>query len=195
VQLLAGCYYAPMLITHEREKLIEIVKFFAQETSRLGKVKLFKLLYFLDFTHFKETGRSVTGMDYFAWKMGPVPVALFEEIEAPGDEWSGQVSFQSIPVVKGTMLKVDALSEFDSKHFSKRELRIMQALAVQFKNAVADEMVEATHLENLPWHQVYEVEGRKQAQIPYSMSLLRQDEELMTEAIRDRDEMLSALRS
>lgn len=184
-----------MLITHNREKLIEVVKFFAQKTNWLGKVKLFKLLYFLDFTHFRETGRSVTGMDYFAWKMGPVPVELYEEIEAPGDEWLGQVRFESIAVQKGTMLKVDALSGFDGTHFSKRELRIMQMLADQFKNAVADDMVEATHLENLPWHQVFEVEGRRQALIPYSMSLLKQDQELMAEAIQDRDQMLSALRT
>lgn len=183
-----------MLITHEREKLIEIVKFFAQQTNRLGKVKLFKLLYFLDFTHFRDTGRSVTGMDYFAWKMGPVPVALFEEIETPSDEWSGQVSFESIAVAKGTMLKIDALSDFDRAHFSKRELRIMEALAEQFKDAKADDMIEATHLENSPWHQVFEVQNRRQAQIPYTMSLLSQDKDLMGEAIRDRDEMLTALR-
>ncbi|EQD73859.1 hypothetical protein B1A_04740, partial [mine drainage metagenome] len=64
-----------MLISHEREKLINAIIFFAIHTRFLGKTKLFKLLYFLDFEHHKETGRSVTGMDYFAWKMGPVPVA------------------------------------------------------------------------------------------------------------------------
>ncbi|MDP3816691.1 Panacea domain-containing protein [Pseudomonas sp.] len=184
-----------MLITHNREKLIEVVKFFAQNTNRLGKIKLFKLLYFLDFTHFRDTGRSVTGMDYFAWKKGPVPVALFEEIEQPGDEWNGQVKFEPIKVKKGVMLTVDALSDFDRTHFSKRELKIMQALAEQFKNTLAEDMIEATHLENLPWHQVYEVQGRKQAQIPYTMSLLAQDAELMGEAIHDRDEMISALRA
>lgn len=184
-----------MLITHDREKLIEVVKFFALHTKRLGKTKLFKLLYFLDFTHFRETGRSVTGMDYFAWKMGPVPVALFNEIESPGDEWERQVSFEPIPVQKGPMLKIESLSEFNRTHFSKRELRIMQALADQFKDSLAEEMIEATHLENSPWHQVFEVEGRRQAQIPYTMSLLAQDQELMGEAIHDRDEMLSALRT
>ncbi|MBB3103748.1 Panacea domain-containing protein [Azomonas macrocytogenes] len=184
-----------MLISHDREKLIEVVKFFALNTKRLGKIKLCKLLYFLDFTHFKETGRSVTGMDYFAWKMGPVPVALYEEMESPGDEWSNQVSFESIQVRNGVMLKIDALDSFNSQHFSKRELRIMNALAEEFKDTQADDMIEATHLENLPWHQVFEVQGRRQAQIPYTMSLRAQDRELMSEAIRDREEMLAALRS
>ncbi|MFC1858011.1 Panacea domain-containing protein [Thermodesulfobacteriota bacterium] len=39
-----------------------------------------KLLYFLDFIHFKHTGKSVTGLDYYAWQMGPVPRDLYEEI-------------------------------------------------------------------------------------------------------------------
>ncbi len=38
----------------------------------LGKIKLLKLLYSLDFCHFKQTGMSVTGIDYFAWEMGLV---------------------------------------------------------------------------------------------------------------------------
>ncbi|MCK4554722.1 DUF4065 domain-containing protein [Candidatus Parcubacteria bacterium] len=29
-----------------------------------------KLLYNLDYTHFKETGKSVTGLDYYAWEIG-----------------------------------------------------------------------------------------------------------------------------
>src|SRR5690606_2356573 len=183
-----------MLITHEREKLIEIVKYFALHTQRLGKVKLFKLLYFLDFTHFRETGRSVTGMDYFAWKMGPVPVALYDELSDPDDDWKGHVRFQDIPVHKGMMLKVEALDPFDSRHFSKRELKIMRSLAEEFKETAAEHMIEATHLENSPWHEVFEDRGQRQAQVPYTLSLMAQDKDLMFESIRDRDEVLSALR-
>lgn len=52
-----------MLTNHERQKLVEAVLYFATNVKKLGKVKLFKLLYFLDFEHFRDTGRSVTGMD------------------------------------------------------------------------------------------------------------------------------------
>jgi hypothetical protein len=68
-----------MLISRNREKLINIVVYFASNTRHCGKVKLFKLLYLLDFTHFRGTGRSVTGLDYRAWKMGPVPFGLMQE--------------------------------------------------------------------------------------------------------------------
>ncbi|MNP87096.1 hypothetical protein D3C76_1877600 [compost metagenome] len=54
-------------------------------------------------------------------------------------------------------------------------------------------MVAKTDLENLPWHQIYEVEQRKQAQIPYLMSLRKQEFELMLESVRDRDLVISSL--
>jgi len=49
-----------MLIGRERQKLIQACVYFAANTQGCGKVKLFKLLYLLDFAHFRETGRSVT---------------------------------------------------------------------------------------------------------------------------------------
>jgi hypothetical protein len=52
-----------MLVTHEREKLINAILYFAHETKYLGKFKLFKLLYLLDFEHFRLTGHSVTELD------------------------------------------------------------------------------------------------------------------------------------
>jgi hypothetical protein len=59
-----------MLITYERNKLINAIVYFAQNTQHLGKTKLFKLLYLLDFEHFRQTGRSVTGLDYYACCVG-----------------------------------------------------------------------------------------------------------------------------
>src|SRR3989344_7847794 len=68
-----------MLITHEREKLLNAIIYFAAHTLHCGKTKLFKLLCLLDFEHFRLTGRSVTGLKYYAWEKGPVPVALEDE--------------------------------------------------------------------------------------------------------------------
>lgn len=184
-----------MLIEHNREKLIEAVKFFALHTKKLGKTKLYKLLYFLDFTHFRDTGKPVTGLEYFAWPMGPVPVELQNEFPNPSADWDGNCTFKKVRTQAGEMLAVNATSTFDGTYFSKRELRIMSELANEFKDSTAEQMVERTHLENLPWHQIYEVEKRKQAPIPYDMSLRKQDADLMNESISDRQEMLTILRT
>ena len=121
------------MIDRQREKLVQCVVFFAGSVRKLGKVKLFKLLYFLDFQHYRETGRSVTGMDYYAWQMGPVPVALYSELDGPLPDWNGKVQFTTIPTAKGKMLAVKAESEFDPSHFSRRELGLLDSLAAEFK--------------------------------------------------------------
>lgn len=183
-----------MHIDHSREKLIQSVIFFSKNVRKLGKIKLFKILYFLDFMHFKDTGRSVTGLSYFAWKMGPVPVSFFEEIGAPAGDWQGKVEFKEISIRAGQkMLSVTALSDFDPSHFSKRELKLLQSLATEFCDHNSEEMIEKTHLENSPWHKVWEVENSPQKMIPYEYALRAQDGESIKQLTVERLELLKAL--
>lgn len=183
-----------MLLSHEREKLINVIIFFADNTRFMGKTKLCKLLYFLDFGHFKETGRSVTGMDYYAWKMGPVPVDLYEEVDMPEPDLAEKVEFIEQTTRRGPMLAVKALAAFDGSLFSKRELRIMQSLADEYRDTQADDMIEATHLENQPWHRTYVEEGKRQQRIPYELALRRQEAEEMRNVIGERHELVDHFR-
>jgi hypothetical protein len=48
-----------MIITNQREKLVNAIIYFCHNTKYCGKTKLMKLLYFLDFIHFKQTAKSV----------------------------------------------------------------------------------------------------------------------------------------
>lgn len=90
-----------MVITREREKLLEAIKYFAAHTSYCGLTKLFKLLFFLDFDHYRETGRSVTGLKYEAWPMGPVPAELYSEIKGrPAPDLSCQLSIEGPSTVE-----------------------------------------------------------------------------------------------
>jgi uncharacterized phage-associated protein len=178
-----------MLQDHSRDKLLNAMAFFAENTKACGKTKLFKLLYFLDFQHFTETGRSVTGLDYYAWPLGPVPRALHDELVMPPNDLAAKFRIENVTLRNGQdMLKLDPMQPFDATHFSKREMRIMQSLAKEFRGHNADQMVEETHLENLPWHQVYVVEGRKQELIPYDLALKRGNKDEVLGAIRDHEE-------
>ncbi|WP_333662768.1 Panacea domain-containing protein [Acinetobacter sp.] len=170
-----------MLINREREKLINAITFFAQNVDKCGKIKLFKLLYFLDFEHYKLTGRNTTGLNYYAWPMGPVPTALFGEIESPEPDMAENLRFSEIPVYGGkkTMLKIEYKKDFDASLFSKRELKIMNDLASRYKTTRAEDMIEATHLENLPWDQIYRIQNKPQELIPYDLALRKQEFEEM----------------
>lgn len=183
-----------MIITHEREKLIQAINFFVRNTRKCGKTKLFKLLYFLDFEHFKKTGRSVTGNAYFAWPKGPVPVSLFEEIDNPPADLLEAFEFQTRPVRNGEMLAIKPKVEFSCEHFSRREMEILESLAREYRNIDADGMVEETHLENLPWHKIYNVEGVKQAEIPYRLAIRPDEIEEVSRVARERDELIRILK-
>lgn len=182
-----------MLITHEREKLLNAIIYFSKNTKYLVKTKLYKLLYFLDFDHYKEIGRSVTGLDYFAWKMGPVPVSLHEEVDMPEQDMLDKIEFVEKKTRNGAMLTVNAISEFDSRHFTKREMRIMQSLVKQYADALAEDMVEATHLENQPWHKIFNEEGKRQKIIPYELAIRKQELEEMKGLISEREDFVNHL--
>jgi putative zinc finger/helix-turn-helix YgiT family protein len=55
------------------EKFAEMVLFFYGHLNHLYHVKLFKLLFYADFYHYKCTGHSISGYKYKAIKRGPVP--------------------------------------------------------------------------------------------------------------------------
>ncbi|MEI6708330.1 MAG: Panacea domain-containing protein [Methylococcales bacterium] len=174
-----------MLIEHNRQKLINAIIYFVTHTKSCGKIKLFKLLYFLDFEHYSRTGRSVTGLDYFAWPKGPVPTKLFNELENPCEDFNQ--AFE-ISVKSNGMLNIKPLSEFSADYFSKRELKLLEQLANEFKNLYANHMIEATHLENLPWHEIYEKRKLKQQQIPYELALNKAELEQINKNVNEHIE-------
>jgi uncharacterized phage-associated protein len=157
-----------MIITHHREKLINAIIYFAQNTQYCGKTKLMKLLYFLDFTHFKQTGKSVTGQDYFAWIMGPVPKDLFEEL-------SGNMKPDMIAAIKKLpadkeFQQVNPIKQFNADYFSKKEMKLLENISFIFKDAKSDLMIESTHLKNEPWDKTLKEKGEFQ-KIDYMLAV------------------------
>lgn len=157
-----------MIITNHREKLINAIIYFAKNTKYCGKTKLMKLLYFLDFMHFKQAGKSVTGQDYFAWMMGPVPKNLFEEL-------SGNMK----PDMKTAIKELDAEKDFqqinpkkrfNADYFSKNEMKLLENISFIFKDATADIMIETTHLKNEPWDKTLKEKGEFQ-KIDYMLAV------------------------
>lgn len=174
-----------MLITHERDKLINAIVYFAQNADHLGKTKLFKLLYLLDFEHYRQTGRSVTGLDYYAWKLGPVPVALDEEIEEPEKDLDEAVTVEPELVINHKRMHIKATQAFDSSHFSKRELRLLQSLTDKHKSCFAKDMVSITHKKGGAWDRVFADGQGYNEQIPYELAVSGEDSALILERSKE----------
>ena len=160
-----------MLLTRERDKMINAIIYFAQNTRHLGKIKLFKLLYLLDFEHFRVTGRSVTGLEYHAWKFGPVPVALDQEWEEPEEDLAAAISIKPEQIIDYVRETVVSRTEFDDSHFSRRELRIMETLAGKYRDELSHRMIDVTHAENGAWAKVWNAGEGFDETIAYELAL------------------------
>ncbi len=178
-----------MIITHHREKLVNAITYFAKNTNYCGKTKLLKLLYFLDFSHFKQTGRPVTGLDYFAWEMGPVPKELFEELSGKMKP-DMKETIQQLPIEGFQQIRPKR--KFDEKYFSKRELELLENISFIFKDAQAETMVESTHLKNEPWDKTLKEKGPFQ-KIEYILAVDSEIISLSPEEARERMEERSEM--
>jgi len=174
----------PIFIEHTREKLIYSIVYFLENTKYCFKTKLFKLLYFLDFFHFKQTARSVTGLDYFAWEKGPVPRDLFEEFVNPKQDLAQCISIPKSKDPDG-IFRMRPRCKFDSSFFTKRELRLMQQIAFIFKNAKAEDMIEVTHLPNMPWDKTIKNKGEYE-KIEYLLAIDNTKESLSLDEVMER---------
>jgi uncharacterized phage-associated protein len=180
-----------MIITHSREKLINAIIYFAKNTKFCGKIKLMKLLYFLDFRHFKETGKSVTGLEYYAWEKGPVPKELFEELDDLKSDLKAAINV--IRSDKTSLQQIVPKRSFDDTYFSNREKRLLEELSYVFENAKAEEMVEVSHLENEPWHRTLTQKGQWQ-KIDYLLAIDNKAESLSNEEAQERKEEIEETR-
>jgi len=164
-----------MLVTRERDKMFHALIYFTKNVQKPGKTKLFKLLNFLDFSHFEKTGRSVTGLEYSAWERGPVPTELYEEWKSPTPEFITHCYKEQVKAGSFTRQVLKPRHSFNEKFFSKYELKLMKSLAKQHFNDNADEMSELSHFDTGCWAEVWNSGEGSGERIPYELVLLRRN--------------------
>jgi len=133
------------------EKYKNVILFFANKIKNgtLGKLKMMKLLYFLDFDFFEKYDKSITGDEYLRFENGPVP-RMAEKIlkEMQGKE----IKILNIKIAKGynDQQRIEPLKCFDLNLFSKEELLMMEEIAEKWEKFSGTEMKNASHGE-APW--------------------------------------------
>lgn len=167
-------------------KLKAIILYFTQNTNPqyLGKIKLMKLFYYLDFLHVKSYGISVTGDQYFHLEKGPIPTTIMNLVGelASNPEASKLADDISIQTPAGTrMMQVTAnrkFSEKDANLFSESELEVLETVAKRFGEESTDAIVESSHSES-PWK-----ETEYGQTIPYELAAHDPDSRFNEEEIR-----------
>jgi uncharacterized phage-associated protein len=135
-----------------RNKLLNAILFFSQNTLFCNKTKLLKLLYHLDFIHFRQTGYPSIGLTYYTYEKGPVPVRFWKEIQhgvVPSD-FRGKFEIEVKENAKEFIFK--AVTVPDLSYFTPREQDIINMLARKYYSKTAKQISEETHLPRQPWH-------------------------------------------
>jgi uncharacterized phage-associated protein len=154
------------------QKLKAILLYFCEHTSSrfLGKTKLMKLFYFLDFNHVKCFGVPVTYDQYINLEHGPVPSLIKNMIDDAASNiddsnLGNTIAFED----NGIMCKIKSaegreLNKIDLGYLSKSEVQVLEDVCSRFGYSNTRTIEEASHKE-APWKKTNYTD-----KIPYNLA-------------------------
>lgn len=127
------------------DKLESIIKYIAENYNNLYKVKLMKLLWYIDFIYYKQKQKSMTGLVYLHENLGALPIGneeilklkslkVIEEEKLYGEE--AQTCYHILPNEK-----------FKTKNLTKEEKEIIDKVLNKFKDYTSKKLVDYMHKE------------------------------------------------
>ncbi len=128
-------------------KFSEMVLFFS-DGLKPWKTKLNKLLFYADFGCFGLTGKSMSGVNYRAIPMGPVPdkyQGIFDYLNTIGIVEVNESYFRDGGM--GEQFFPAQGRTFNSALFSATELEILNSVANRFRETSTDDIIEISHKE------------------------------------------------
>ncbi len=182
-----------------RGKLLNATLFFAKNTKRVNLTKLSKLLYFLDFIHFKQTGYPSIGLEYYAFDKGPLPRDFWAEIKdgSVPEDFEGKLALvpkaDALPPYDSE-IEVHAIKKPDLSIFTPREIKILENLAFVYKEARASDISEVTHLPKQPWDITIKKKGKNKP-IDYLLAIDEKSEISLDNAKDSLKEHFEAIRN
>jgi uncharacterized phage-associated protein len=149
-----------------------------------GLTKLVKLLYYADFTHYRQHLRPITGVDYAALPNGPVPhdyEALLGDLKK-----AGALDEKEVPIRRQTPMKpmrqYVARQEADIDVFDEAEIETLDLVLERHGHKTGKQLITESHAEG-PWRSSWDPDQQGRA-IPYATA--RWAENLPDDADQDR---------
>jgi len=156
-KLLSEKHWEPGILTGYRqiqlERFCNMVVFFAEKISPY-KTRLNKLMFYADFLNYKKTGFSISGTDYKAIEMGPVPDGYdtlydyFNRNKMIHIQYDKFVDKENV----GERFLPNPDRPFESELFSEGEIKILDFVADYFKDMSTQDIIDRSH-EEKAWKQ------------------------------------------
>lgn len=154
-----------MSSTFDENKTKALLAYIASKVD-VGKTKLMKLLYLIDFTAYEKTGKSVTNDEYKHWSLGPVPTRTWHGMK--GTLIDGVLKTIREELEVGTYLRYTSVTENpDLSSFTTDEGDIINEVIENYGGMGQQELVDMLHKE-LPY-----IITRENELIPYFLAPYR----------------------
>lgn len=133
--------YAPLSLA----RLHNVILYLLEHCKDVFCTKMNKLLFYVDFLSYKETGEAMTGLSYKALEFGPAPdrwdrvYSAFDDIE--------QVPYSNNGY-EGSILS--SASKADTSQFSEDELQVLDSVCHHFGSISSREISRISH-EEVGW--------------------------------------------
>lgn len=161
--MVRGIMYNNKNMEYSKEKFKNAVLFIAENGGiNMGKKKLAKLLYFVDFTLYEIRKESLTGMSYSKQSFGPMPRPdlFYNALDFLKDE--DLISIEESELGNIVLEEIISKEEPNMKLFDKKEKEIMRQMTKKYYYDTGGELEEKTqdeppykmvkHGEKIPYH-------------------------------------------
>ena len=124
------------------DKLEAAISYIAEKVSNLFKVKLMKMLWYVDALSYKENGYAITGLVYRHNEMGALPIGHYSLMNLENLNVHEEES-----LIYDSMLHIYPTKGMDYSVLSDNDKRVLDAVIKKFKNYKAQEIVDYMHEE------------------------------------------------
>ncbi len=146
-------------------KLESLILYFASNIPlHLGKKKLAKLMYFVDFTAYELLQEPISGEKYMKYLYGPMPVRFYDILKDMVSKNMLEVGEQPAEFIPSTIV---AKVPPDLSVFTPVELKLIEAITNEHKLSTAKELELKAQAE--PPYKMVELNE----EIPYHLALYR----------------------
>ena len=126
-----------------KEKIYNIILFFSKEA--VLKTKLLKEMFYSDFLYYKNSCKSMTGLEYARLPYGPVPDQFEDILNKCSQE---KIIDYTVDFISDYEFhNIYAKKEFDASLFTNEELDILKKIKKKFKSFGSKDIVEFSHKE------------------------------------------------
>lgn len=123
-------------------KLFDMVRYIVKKHGEVFPTKLNKLMFYADFSHFRKTGQSISGLQYRALNFGPVPdhyATIYDNV--PGLDKKLVEAHDMV----STLLRCP--KDYDFEYLSDSEKESIDDVVEKLKPLSVSEVIEASHQE------------------------------------------------